>query len=229
MGAEVLHLPTIRIAEPEDRTPLLAAVREVDRFDWIVFTSVNGVSRFWTALREVGRSHLRQGVSICAVGPATAAAVELEGGRADLLPERYVAESVVEALTRDAAAEGVRVLLPRALEARAVLPDALRAAGAEVQEVIAYRTLPESIEGDTLREEFASGMVDLVTFTSASAVRNLVALLGSDLGRTRIASIGPITSGAARELGMSVHIEAAEYTVSDLLHAIREQYATCHP
>jgi uroporphyrinogen III methyltransferase / synthase len=226
MGAEVIQFPTIRIEDPLDPEPLRRAVREADRFDWIVFTSVNGVQRFWAELRAAGLdTRSLGGVSLCAIGPATAAAIEMEGARADLVPPRFVAESAVEALEAEGDLRGSRVLLPRAEVARSVLPDSLRALGAEVVEVDAYRTVQEEAGSEALRRRIHAGEVDMVTFTASSTVRNFVELVGADLGAARVASIGPITSQTARELGLRVDVEAAEHTIPGLLAAIRDAFA----
>ncbi|HEX2188347.1 MAG TPA: uroporphyrinogen-III C-methyltransferase [Longimicrobiaceae bacterium] len=225
LGAEVVQFPTIRIVDPPDPEPLRRAASEADRFDWIVFTSVNGVARFWAALREAGRdTRSLAGVSLCAIGPATAAAIEMEGAHPDLVPERYVAESVVEGLERETELRGARVLLARAEEARPVLPDSLRERGAEVVEVAAYRTVPDGAEAEGLRARLRAGEIDLVTFTAGSTVRNYVDVLGPEVGRAEVASIGPITSATARELGLPVHVEAVEYTIPGLVRAIRERF-----
>lgn len=221
LGAEVIAFPTIRIVDPTDPEPLRRAVREVERFDWALFTSVNGVERFWAALRAAGRdTRALGGVSLCAIGPATAAALEAEGARADLVPPEYVAESVVEALAAEGALGGKRILLPRAEVARSTLPVELRARGAELVEVAAYRTVPDDGEAPRLRGLLERGEVDLITFTASSTVRNFVDLVGGDVGRAGIACIGPITAGTARELGLPVHIEAEAYTIPGLIDAI---------
>ena len=226
LGAEVVQFPTIRILDPADPEPLRAAASEADRFDWIVFTSVNGVGRFWSALREAGRdTRSLAGVSLCAIGPATGAAIEMEGAHPDLVPERFVAEAVVEALDRETELRGSQILLPRAEEARSVLPDALRERGAEVVEVVAYRTIPDGAEADQVRERLRAGEIDLLTFTASSTVRNFVEMAGTEIGRAEVASIGPITSATARELGLPVHVEAAEHTIPGLLEAIRAHCA----
>lgn len=225
LGAEVVQFPTIRITDPADPEPLRRAAGEADRFDWIVFTSVNGVGRFWTALREAGLdTRSLAGVSLCAIGPATAAAIEMEGARADLVPERFVAEGVVEALLQETGLQGSRVLLPRAEEARSVLPESLREAGAEVVEVTAYRTVPDGSEAELLRQRLRAGEIDLVTFTASSTVRNYVGLLGAETGGARVASIGPVTSATARELGLPVHVEAEEHTIPGLMRAVLAFY-----
>ncbi len=226
LGAEVIQFPTIRIVDPADAEPLHRAAAEVDRFDWVIFTSINGVERFWSALREIGRdTRALAGVSLCAIGPATAAAIEEEGAQADLVPERFVAEAIIEALAAETDLDGTRILLPRAAEARSVLPQTLRSYGAQVVEVVAYRTVPDGTEADALRERLQRQEIDLITFTASSTVRNYVDLIGATVGDAEVASIGPITSATARELGLPVHIEAEEYTIPGLVRAIREHYA----
>jgi uroporphyrinogen III methyltransferase / synthase len=224
LGAEVVQFPTIRIHPMPDAAPLREAAGAADTFDWVVFTSVNGVAHFWSALRDAGRdSRSLAGVSICAIGPATAAALELEGVRADLVPERYVAESVIEAIVSEVGdLAGSRILLPRAERARSILPDELGRLGADVVEVAAYRTVPDSTEANELRRRLTAGEIDLVTFTSSSTVQNFVDLVGSELAGARVASIGPITSQTARSLGLKVAIEAVEHTVPGLIQAIVE-------
>jgi uroporphyrinogen III methyltransferase/synthase len=221
LGAEVVDFPTIRIEDPSDPEPLRRAVARCDGFDWIVFTSVNGVERFWHELRAGGAdTRALAGVSLCAIGPATAAAIELEGARADLLPDEYVSEAVAEALAEDTELRGARVLLPRAEVARSALPELLRARGAEVVEVAAYRTVADGAGAEEVKRRLRAAEVDVVTFTSSSTVRHFVSLVGTDLGRAIVASIGPITSATARELGLEVEIEAAAYTIPGLTDAI---------
>ncbi|CAN5826888.1 uroporphyrinogen-III C-methyltransferase [soil metagenome] len=225
LGAEAIQFPTIRITDPPDAEPLRRAAAEADRFDWIVFTSVNGVGRFWRALRELGRdTRALARVSLCALGPATAAAIELEGAQAELVPERFVAEAAIEALKAKTDLRGSRILLPRAEVARSLLPEALRAEGAEVVEVAAYRTVQDGAEAETVQRRLQRGEIDLVTFTASSTVRNFVELLGTIPEGIEVASIGPITSATARELGLRVEVEATEYTIPGLLRAIREHY-----
>jgi len=221
LGARVLETPTIRIENPTDPGPLRRAVEEPGRFDWIVFTSANGVASFWAALRAAGKdSRDLSGVSICAIGPATATAVKGEGVRADLIPEQYVAEAVVEALHAVTDLAGRRILLPRAEVARDVLPRALAALGADVFDVPAYRTVQEPAARGRLVAELEGGRIDMVTFTSSSAVRNFVGLVGTISGSVGVASIGPMTSATARELGLEVDVEANPHTSSALAEAI---------
>ena len=223
LGAEVVQFPTIRITGPTDPEPLRAAVKRVDGYDWIVFTSVNGVERFWKEMRAAGRdARSLAGVHVCAIGPATGAALELEGLHADVVPEQFVAESVVEALAAEADLPGARVLLPRAEVAREALPVLLAERGATVDEVAAYRTDPDVREAAQLRQRLDANEIDIITFTSSSTVRNFVEAVGTSIGRARIASIGPITSATVRELGLEVAIEAAEYTIPGLVRAVVE-------
>ena len=226
LGAEVVQAPTIRIAEPEDPEPLRRAVREIDSFAWVVFTSANAVEHFWRELRASGRdTRALAGVSLCAIGPATAAAIEAQGARADLVPGEYVAEAVADALTTETALPGTRVLLPRADIARETLPALLAARGAEVVDVPAYRTVPDDAAAEAVRAELRRGRIDAITFTSSSTVRNFVDLFGRDVGAARVASIGPITSATARELGLEVDVQAKEHTVPGLVAALRELFA----
>jgi uroporphyrinogen III methyltransferase / synthase len=226
LGAEVVQFPTIRIAPPADEAPLLRAAGEARRFDWIVFTSVNGVERFWDALqRQRCDARALGGVRVCAIGPATAAELARHGITADVVPDEFVAEAAVQALASADAMQGRRILLPRAEVARDVLPRQLRELGAEVVEVAAYTTVQDGTDAERVRGLFRRGEVDAVTFTASSTVRNFVDLVGTDVGGAKVASIGPVTSGTARELGLAVDVEAAEYTVPGLLAAIRDLYA----
>jgi uroporphyrinogen III methyltransferase/synthase len=223
LGAEVVQLPVIRIAPPEDPAPLREAAEAAGAFDWIVFTSANGVDRFFATLADSGRdARALGGVSLCTIGPATAEALAKHGVRADLVPDEFVAEAALEALAAAGDLAGKRILIPRAAEAREVLPDGLRERGAEVVVVAAYRTVRDGSGAEEVRRALGAGEIDWVTFTASSTVRSFVELLGTDVGRARVASIGPITSATVRELGMQVDVEAKEYTIPGLLQAIRE-------
>lgn len=220
LGAEVVVFPTIRIVPAADPEPLRAAAAAADSFDWIVFTSANGVGAFYGAVRELAREPHELRPAICAIGPATAAAVEAEGGRPDVVPEEYVGESLVPAMESRSGVRGARVLLPRAEVARAVVPEELRAAGAEVLDVPAYRTVLDGSGAPLVRAALSAGEIDLLTFTASSTVRNFVELVGTEIGAARVACIGPITAATAREVGLPVDVEATEYTVAGLLEAI---------
>lgn len=220
-GARVVEAPTIRIAPPSDPEPLRRAALEVESYDWVVFTSVNGVSAFRAALDETGRSpDALKNLRSCAIGPATGDAMEEELDLPpDVVPDEYVAEAVLAALDGTGEVEGRRFLIPRAAEARETLPRGLEERGAVVDVVEAYRTLPGTDEARELRELLDRGGVDLLTFTASSTVRNFHDMVGADVNGARVAVIGPITARTARELGLPVHVEADEYTIPGLVDA----------
>lgn len=225
-GAEPLGFPTIRIVDPADPRPLRRAAADLGTYDWVIFTSANGVDRFWQEIESLGGApRFPEALRVAAIGPATAEALRERGVEAEIVPEEYVAEAMADELTASRGVRGRRILLPRAAGARKVLPERLRAAGARVDEIIAYeaRADEEGIAG--LRRAIDSGEVDLITFTAASTVRNFVELAGTDLGRARVAAIGPITAQAAGSLGVRVDVEAEEYTVGGLLAAISDYVA----
>jgi len=230
LGAECLECPTIRIAPPDDAGPLDRAIAELGRFDWIVFTSVNGVSRFFERLFAAGCDVRALGhVRTAAIGPATAARLKAFGLASDLVPEDYRAESVVAAF-RGQDIRGRSILLPRAQEARLVLPQELGAMGAAVTEAAAYKTEPASGDGSALIERLEARTVDLITFTSSSTVKNFKALLpparfAELTAGAAAACIGPITADTARKLGFDVRVEARTYTIPGLCDAIRAYYS----
>lgn len=221
LGAEVVRFPTIRTRPPADPEPLRRAAAAAASFDWIVFTSANAINPFCTALAETGgEPRVLDGVRICAVGSATGRALRRRGFRVDLIPTEFVSEAVADALAATGELAERRVLLPRARGARAVLPERLRGAGAEVVEVEAYVTVPEGRGRRAMRERLARGNVDVITFTAGSTVRGFARLVGTDLGGARVVSIGPVTSAAARDLGMQVDVEASDHTMDGLLQAV---------
>lgn len=224
LGAEPVLFPTIAIRPPGDRTPLLEALRSLGRYDWAVLTSVNGVRKVVEALEEMDRAPSRafRGVRVAAIGPSTADELREEGVEVDVVPEEYRAEGLVRALRDRARLESSRILLARAEEARAVLPRELREAGARVDEVTAYRTEVGSPEAERLGARLRAGEIDWLTFTASSTVRNFVELVGADAGAARVAAIGPVTAGTARELGLAVDVVADEYTIPGLVEAIVE-------
>jgi hydroxymethylbilane synthase len=217
-GAEVVDFATIEIQPPSDPAPLDRAMAALATFDWIVFTSANGVRAFGARGGEKAPG-LR--ASICAIGPATRQAAEELGLRVSLMPEEYVAESLVAAFA-DIDLRGKRILLPRAAVARDVVPDELRLLGAEVDVVEAYRTVVPADARARAAELFREGArPDWVTFTSSSTVKNFVSAAGlAALDGVRVASIGPVTSATARKLGINVDAEAATFTTGGLVEAI---------
>ena len=227
-GAEPVELPTIQITPPADETPLRQAARELSSYQWVAFTSVNGVEALWRALEQEGRdTRALAGVRVAAIGPATAQALERRGVHADCIPSQYVAEALVQEL-RSHIQPGDRALLPRAESGRQVLVEGLSTLGASVHQVVAYRTVvPEGSQGKATGL-LANGQIDAVTFASSSSVRNLVELLGGDielLKSTVVACIGPITASTATELGLQVHVQALEHTIPGLLEALKAYFA----
>ena len=232
LGAEPVEAPTIRIAPPDDYGPLDAACAAAGSFDWIVFTSVNGVDAFMRRLLDGPRDvRALGGVKLCAIGPATAARLQRHGLKADVMPDEHRAEAVFDALSRAGALSGARVLLARADIARAMLADALRNAGAAVTEATAYRTvLADGWTGPELLDRLRARPVDVATFTSASTVRNFVEIVGAGpaaelLSATCVAAIGPVTAAAAAELDIETRIMPAAYTIPALVDAIAAHFA----
>jgi len=232
-GAEAIQAPTIRIAPPDDPELLDQACREAGTYDWIVLTSVNGVDHFMRRLLEVSDIRELKGVRICTIGSSTAERLSRYGIRVDLMPDEYRAEAVIEALRAREPLEGKRFLLPRADLARELLADELRASGAEVTEVAAYRTLPAGPErnGDhDVYRMLLDRQIDAVTFTSASTVKNFARIFGADqaadlLSTTVVASIGPVTAEAAQQLGIATTVMPERYTIPDLVNALVAHFA----
>jgi uroporphyrinogen III methyltransferase / synthase len=224
LGAEVHEFPTIEIRPPEDYGPLDAAIRELDSFGWIVFTSVNGVEAFLARLRHHGMDlrAVPRDARVAAIGPATAQKLEAAGLRVDVVPEEYRAEALIVAL---GALSGERVLIPRAKVAREILPQKLREAGAEVVVPPAYESVPSSDGKEELSRRLLSGEIDCVTFTASSTVENFVGAFGTGeaaqlLAGSAVACIGPITADTALKHGLRVDAEAEEYTISGLVEAV---------
>jgi len=218
LGATVVEAPAIRVDDPADGgAALAAAVANVGAYDWLIFTSPNGVHRTFAHLPD---TRALGGVRIAAIGPGTAEALATYRVVADLLPERFVAESLLEAFASvDTAEAGGRVLLARAAVARDVLPDGLRAAGWSVDVVDAYRTLAETLDDARLA---AIADADAVTFTSSSTVTNFCAAVAPDRRPSTVISIGPITSATAEANGMTVAAEADPHTIDGLVSALLE-------
>ena len=228
LGAEVVSAPAIRIEALKDLEPLRRALSRLAEYRWVVFTSQNTVQVVFDRLGEWGVSpHEFAERRVAAIGPATADALAARGVRVDLLPEGYVAESLVEALAGQGDLEGARVLVPRAETARDALPDGLRARGAVVDVIPVYRTLPVLGDGAAFADEILAGRIDVVTFTASSTVRHFVESVGREVaasGRFRGAVIGPITAATAREYGIPVTIEAVEYTTDGLVDALVQHF-----
>ncbi len=223
LGANVVELPTIETQVVPAGGPLDEAISDLAAYDWLIFTSANGV-RYFVERLDQSKSDLRDlRAKICCIGPATAAAVRELHLKVDLLPEQFVAEGVLAAF-EPYDLDGKRVLLPRAALARDVLPLELEKRGARVHVAPAYGTvLPEASEVAAAKVFSASGKPDWVTFTSSSTAKNFAKLVPADrLEGVRVASIGPITSATIGELGMPVDIEAREYTADGLIDVLIE-------
>ena len=225
LGAEVVEMPTIRIEPPEDYAPLDEAVARLADYDAAVFTSVNGVDAFFARLARAGKDSRAVPPVVAAIGPATAERLAEHGVRADCQPERFTGEALVAALVERGGLAGRRVLLARAAEAPPTVTDGLEAAGARGHEGAAYRTRVGAEPDQAARARLMAGEVDAVTLTSSSTVRGFVAAVGAEQAAAlppsvRLASIGPVTSATARELGLSVAVEACEHTIPGLVEAI---------
>jgi uroporphyrinogen-III synthase len=234
LGASVMEIPFIEIRKPESYRPLDAALKNVKNYDWLILTSANGVEAMWERIRKlrITRRKLKH-LQIAAIGPATQKAILSHGLKVKMVPEEYVAESVVKGLREKV--NGKRVVLIRAKVARDVIPEELRAAGAHVDVVEAYETVVPEKSRARLRAlmKNAARRPHVVTFTSSSTARNFAELLGTVraglLKGVQFASIGPVTSGTLRELQMPPRIEAREFTMGGLIRAIvLARYAVNH-
>lgn len=240
LGAQIIEIPFIEIRQPHSFRPLDTTLRSLDNYSWLILTSVNGVEAMWDRLKKlrIGNTQLAH-LQIAAIGPATKNAIEKRGLKVNVVPEEYVAESVVTALRQNVSGE--RVLLVRAKVARDVIPRELQQAGAHVDVIEAYETIVPKSSGARLRSVLNNPKrkPDVITFTSSSTVKNFVGLLESTgkrnqghlrytgmLDGIKLASIGPVTSGTLRELGLPVDIEAREYTIPGLVEAIAEAVTT---
>lgn len=228
-GAEVLEVPSIQIVPPPSWEEMDRAVANVEGYQWMIFTSANGVRHFFSRLLAGGKdARALKGIRICAIGPPTAEELQRFGISPDLIPGEYRAEGILAAMGGEELA-GKRVLLPRAAEAREVLPEELRQRGAQVDVVAAYYTVKPDGQHAHLVELLERQEIHLITFTSSSTVKNFIDLLPSDrvpdiLEGVKVACIGPITARTARELGMETQIMPHRYTIPDMVEAIVEYF-----
>jgi uroporphyrinogen III methyltransferase/synthase len=224
-GAQVIAFPTIEIAPPEDFQPLDKAIEKINSYDWAIFTSVNGVRFFAQRLKEKGVTRAAlTGKKICAIGPRTQKELEKMGLTVHFRPSEYRAEGVAEGLKAQGI-QGKKILLPRAREARRILPEALREAGALVDEVEVYQTVKPA-RGKASLEAILKKGIDVVVFTSSSTVRNFMELLSDKtaLNGVKVATIGPVTGETARDYGLEPVISPSEYTIPSLVEAIVEHF-----
>ena len=231
LGGEIVEFPTIEISPPESFAEFDAAVERIADYDWVIFTSVNSVEPFLQRLNLKGKgAEMLSSHRIGAIGVETAKRLQAAGVRASLVPERYQAEGFLDAISPEEV-RGKRVLIPRAAEAREVLPVTLRKWGAQVDVIVAYRTVLPSVDVQPLARLLAERNIDVITFTSSSTVRNFVRLFGSRslseiVNGSTIACIGPITAATVEELGGSADIVADQFTVTDMLRSIVKHFQT---
>ncbi|CAI3218270.1 uroporphyrinogen-III C-methyltransferase [Desulfovibrio legallii] len=232
LGAEVIQCPTIEIRPLEDYAALDAALANLAEYHWIIFTSVNGVRHFWQRLAVVGKdSRALGGCRVAAIGPATAEALRGRGIAPDFVPQRYVAEGVLEGLLarEGGAVAGKRFLLPRAAKAREVLPEELRKAGAVVDVLPAYVTVPADHNREAVLRCLEEGHLDCVTFGSSSTVENFLALIPAATLKAhpevQLAAIGPVTARTLAAHGLACRIQPEEYTIPALVAALQTHFA----
>ncbi len=224
-GARAIHFPTIRIDPPASWAELDAALDRLAAYAWIIFTSANGVRFFMARLRERG-GDLRdlQGIRLAVIGPATAGMLAEMGLRVDLVPEEYISEGVVQAFAGQDV-RGKKILLPRAAEARDVIPAGLAQMGAQVDVITVYRTVPSGRRAEELLPLLAAGRVDVITFTSPSTVTSFLAIMGPEFTlppAVKIAAIGPVTAAAVKKAGLAVDIRQETYTIPGLVAGMRD-------
>jgi uroporphyrinogen III methyltransferase / synthase len=231
LGADVVELPTIAIEPAGKGSALARAVAEIDKYNWIVFTSPNGVDAFFNLLMAL-RGDIRAlgGLRIASIGPGTTAAIGAYRLKVDVTAEEAVAEGLIRSLRGAYPWENARVLLPRAEQARDILPATLKAWGASVTVVPAYKTIRPGNSDRTLIDDILKDAYDLITFTSSSTFENFVALFSDEeLSRIRTslkaASIGPVTSATIRRSGIEPRVEAGVHTIPGLTAAIEEYLA----
>lgn len=225
LGGIVVEFPTIEIAPPADPAPLDDAIRQLESYDWLILTSVNAVDSFLNRCRALGVDPATAGPDqVAAIGPATAKRLAGAGIGDCLVPGRYQAEGILDVID-PANVRNCRVLLPRAVEAREVLPETLRSWGAQVDVVEAYRTIVPDVDGSVLADLLRRKLIDMIMFTSPSTVQNFARLLGDRplaavLNGAPIACIGPITRAAVEELGGTASVTAEAFTTDGLVAAI---------
>lgn len=229
LGGEPWEFPTIEIVEPDDFSPMDNAISEIESYDWLVLTSVNGVQSFMSRMKHL-RKDIRNlnNIKIVAIGPKTRDEIEKYGIFCEFMPEEFVAEAIIEVFKQHDLKDK-KVLLPRADIARKILPETLKSIGAEINEVTAYKTIEGAGDTEELVKLLEEKKIHVFTFTSSSTVKNFISKLGNRnvqelLKDTIIACIGPITSATAKNLGLKVDVEAEEYTIDGLLKSILEFY-----
>lgn len=233
LGAEVIEFPTIEVVPPLHWEGLDRAIVQLESYDWVIFTSANGVKFFWERLEEKGKEdHFPSRLKICAIGPATAKQLDEKRIRIDYMPKEYVAEAILEGFEK-MEIRGKHILLARARVARDVLPKGLRNAGAQVDVVETYRTIKPRGGAKRLRQLLSAREIDTVTFTSSSTVNHFMELLKKEdwkilLKGVAVACIGPVTASTAKAWGMSVDIQPEAYTIPSLTTAIANYFSNAN-
>ena len=228
-GASIIEFPTIQVIPPKSWADLDKALENISNFHWIIFSSTNAVKFFMQRVRELGKGlSTFEGIKICAVGPKTAEALESFGLKVGLVPAEFKAEGVLTALGNKEV-KGRRFLIPRAKEAREIIPEGLKKLGAEVTVATVYENVKPTADAARIINLFELKKIDIITFTSSSTVRNFVEILGQKGYKTliqgaAIACIGPTTGETAQEYGMPVDIMPKEHTIPALIDAIAEYF-----
>lgn len=230
LGAEILEFPTIKIVPPKSYRNLDDAIAKIETYDWLVFTSANGVRFFMERFLWKGRGvRDLKGIRLCAVGPKTAEAVAGYGVKVELVPDTFNAEGLSEAFLRlsgsaSGTLKGVRFLVPRAEEARELFPARVRALGGEIETPAAYRTVKPERRGKILKRFLFEGRISVATFTSGATFTNFIDIVGREalplLKRIAIAAIGPVTKKTIEKKGLKVHIVPKEATIGAMVDEI---------
>jgi uroporphyrinogen III methyltransferase/synthase len=230
LGAEIVEFHTIRIVPPDDWTELDKAIEKIDSYNWLVLTSVNGVKFFFRRLMERDRD-IRdlKGIKICAIGTKTAAEINKHGIKVDLVPKKFNAEGLVDSFMKENNTDkldGLKILLPRAQDARAVFPDKVKELGGKIDVFTAYKAVKPTTHGKRMKRFLKEGKITIATFTSAATFNNYMEIMGEDaiglLKDVTIAVIGPVTAKAVEKAGLKVGIMPEEATVDAMVNAIKE-------
>lgn len=226
-GAHPIAFPTIAVEPPPDWNDLDRAIEQLTSYDWMIFTSANGVQFFFERLGQRGKDvRDLKGIQICCIGPATARQVEDRGIRVDLVPEEFIAEGILKSFA-SLEISGKKILIPRAQKARDILPEALKKQGAEVTVAAAYRTVNSGGKKEDLAARIDLGEVDVITFTSSSTVTNFIDIMGADYtlpANVKIACIGPVTAATAAKAGMNIDITQEDYTMDGLVQSLIQYF-----
>ena len=226
-GAHPIAFPAIKIVPPEDWHKLDAAIDKLTTYDWLIFTSANGVHFFFERLREKQKD-IRdlKGIKICCIGPATAKQIENKGIKVDLVPEQFIAEGILQSFAA-MDLKGRKILIPRAAQARDVLPEGLKKLGASVDVVTTYQTINSGRKKEEIAALIHDNKVDVITFTSSSTVTNFLEIMGRDFklpANIDVACIGPVTEAAAKKAGFRIDIQQEEYTMEGLVQSLLQYF-----